>query len=282
MDTANSPTAANTAISVSALRSTLGTPFAPCLVDVRRAAAFASDPFMLPAAMRGAPEDLSAWADTLSPDRPIVVYCVHGHEVSQRAAAELRERGREASYLEGGIEAWKDAGAPAMRKRPEIRLPGSKTSQWVTRERPKIDRIACPWLIRRFIDPRAEFLYVPAGEVLDTAVRLNALPYDVPDVQFSHVGDHCSFDAVLKFFEIDEPSLNRLATIVRGADTGKPELTPQSPGLLAISLGLSANFPNDLDLLEHGMHVYDALYAWLRLAHGEAHNADLIRKSVAR
>ena len=281
MDTANSLTAASTAISVSALRSMLGTPSAPCIVDVRRAAAFAADPFVLPAAMQGPPDELCAWADALPADRPIVVYCVHGHEVGRQAAAGLRVLGREASYLEGGIEAWKGAGAPVMRKRPEIGLPGSKSSQWVTRERPKIDRIACPWLIRRFIDPRADFLYVPAGEVLDTARRLHALPYDVPDVQFSHVGDHCSFDAVLKLFEIDEPALNQLALIVRGADTGKPELTPQSPGLLAISLGLSAIYPDDLEMLEHGMHVYDALYAWLRAAQGEIHNADLFRKAAS-
>lgn len=137
-------------------------------------------------------------------------------------------------------------------------------SKWVTRERPKIDRIACPWLIRRFIDARAEFLYVPAGEVRAVAAAEQAIPYDVPDVQFSHRGELCSFDAFIADFALDDPALAGLALIVRGADTGKPGLTPQSPGLLAISLGLSANYPDDHAMLEQGMVVYDALYAWIR------------------
>jgi hypothetical protein len=137
-------------------------------------------------------------------------------------------------------------------------------SKWVTRERPKIDRIACPWLIRRFIDARAEFLYVPAGDVRAVAAAEQAIPYDVPDVQFSHRGELCSFDAFIADFALDDPALADLALIVRGADTGKPGLTPQSPGLLAISLGLSANYPDDHAMLEQGMVVYDALYAWIR------------------
>ncbi len=153
-------------------------------------------------------------------------------------------------------------------------------SKWVTRERPKIDRIACPWLIRRFIDPRAVFLYVPSAQVHSVAKAEQAIPYDVPDVQFSHRGELCSFDAFLADFAIDDPVLADLAPIVRGADTGKPELTPQSPGLLAISLGLSVNFPDDHALLEHGMVVYDALYAWIRSARAEIHNADLFRQET--
>ena len=137
-------------------------------------------------------------------------------------------------------------------------------SRWVTRERPKIDRIACPWLIRRFIDPRAEFLYVPSAEVRAVAKARQAIPYDVPDVQFSHRGELCSFDAFIADFAIDDPALAELALIVRGADTGKPGLTPQSPGLLAISQGLSLNYPDDHAMLEQGMVVYDALYAWIR------------------
>ena len=153
-------------------------------------------------------------------------------------------------------------------------------SKWVTRERPKIDRIACPWLIRRFIDPRAEFLYVPSDQVRAVAAAEQAIPYDVPDVQFSHRGERCSFDAFLADFAIDDPALADLALIVRGADTGKPELTPQSAGLLAISLGLSVNYPDDHAMLEQGMVVYDALYAWVRTARTEVHNADLFsRKS---
>ncbi len=153
-------------------------------------------------------------------------------------------------------------------------------SRWVTRARPKIDRIACPWLIRRFIDPRAQFLYVPAAQVLALAKTEQAIPYDVPDVQFSHRGELCSFDAFLADFALDDPALADLARIVRGADTGKLELTPQSPGLLAVSLGLSLNYADDHAMLEHGMVVYDALYAWIRGARAEINNADLFRKQT--
>jgi hypothetical protein len=151
-------------------------------------------------------------------------------------------------------------------------------SKWVTRERPKIDRIACPWLIRRFIDPRAEFLYAPPARVRAVAQAGQAIPYDVPDVQFSHRGELCSFDAFLADFAIDDPALAELALIVRGADTGRPELTPQSPGLLAISLGLSVNYPDDHAMLEQGMVIYDAFYAWIRSARAEIHNADLFSR----
>jgi hypothetical protein len=136
--------------------------------------------------------------------------------------------------------------------------------KWVTRERPKIDRIACPWLIARFIDKDAEFLYVPAGEVMKVAREQGAIPYDVPNVELGHVGELCSFDAFLLKYQLHDPALQRLAGIVRGADTGRPDLTPQSAGLLAISLGLSRNFADDHEMLTHGMVIYDALYAWCR------------------
>jgi hypothetical protein len=151
-------------------------------------------------------------------------------------------------------------------------------SRWVTRERPKIDRIACPWLIRRCIDPNAEFLYVPSAQVRAVAEAEHAIPYYVPEVQFSHRGELCSFDSFLADFAIDDPALAELALIVRGADTGKLELTPQSPGLLAVSLGLSVNYPDDHVMLEHGLVVYDALYTWIRSARAEIHNADLFKK----
>jgi hypothetical protein len=136
--------------------------------------------------------------------------------------------------------------------------------KWVTRERPKIDRIACPWLIARFIDKSPEFLYVPADEVMNVARAQGAIPYDVPGVELGHVGELCSFDAFLKKYRFTDPALQRLAAIVRGADTGRPALTPQSHGLLAISLGLSRNFADDHEMLAHGMVMYDALYAWCR------------------
>lgn len=134
--------------------------------------------------------------------------------------------------------------------------------KWVTRERPKIDRIACPWLIARFIDKEPEFLYVPADEVLQVAQDSGAVPYDIPGVEMGHVGELCSFDAFLKKYELGDPALHRLAAIVRGADTSRLDLTPQSAGLYAISVGLSRNFADDHEMLKHGMVMYDALYAW--------------------
>jgi hypothetical protein len=158
------------------------------------------------------------------------------------------------------------------------RLLQHSRSRWVTRARPKIDRIACPWLIRRFIDPRAEFLYVPSAQVLAVAAAEQAIPYDVPDVQFAHRGALCSFDAFIADFALDDPALAELALIVRGADTGQPGLTPQSAGLLAISLGLSANFADDHAMLEQGMIIYDALYAWIRSTHIKTRNPDPMTK----
>lgn len=144
--------------------------------------------------------------------------------------------------------------------------------QWITRERPKIDRIACPWLIARFIDKAPEFLYVPASEVLSTAKATGAIPYDIPNVELSHVGELCSFDAFLAKYGLDDPALRQLAVIVRGADTSRLDLTPQSAGLYALSLGLSHNFNDDHEMLRHGMVMYDALYAWCRACQAETHN----------
>lgn len=144
--------------------------------------------------------------------------------------------------------------------------------KWVTREHPKIDRIACPWLVARFIDKAPEFLYVPPDRVLDTARETRAIPYDVPDVELSHVGEQCSFDAFLEKYRLDDPALRQLAVIVRGADTSRHDLTPQSAGLFAISLGLSANFPDDHEMLKHGLVLYDALYTWCRTLQAETHN----------
>lgn len=143
--------------------------------------------------------------------------------------------------------------------------------QWITRERPKIDRIACPWLIARFIDKAPEFLYVPASEVLSTAQATGAIPYDIPNVELSHVGELCSFDAFLAKYGLDDPALRQLAEIVRGADTSRLDLTPQSAGLYALSLGLSHNFSDDHEMLKHGLVMYDALYAWCRSCQAETH-----------
>jgi hypothetical protein len=181
-------------------------------------------------------------------------------------AAELAQLGFDACYLENGIEVgWKSRGGALDTK------PAGVSSRWVTRERPKIDRIACPWLIARFIDPEAEFLYVPARQVLAQAKARGAVPYDILEVAFSHEGDRCSFDAFLSRYRLRDPALQELASIVRGADTDELDLAPQAAGLLAISLGLSRLFRDDFEMLRHGMVVYDALYAWCREGKDEVH-----------
>ncbi len=144
--------------------------------------------------------------------------------------------------------------------------------KWITRERPKIDRVACPWLITRFIDEEPEFLYVPASDVRAQAAATGAIAYDVPDVELTHDGPLCSFDAVLKKYQLADPALHALAVIVRGADTARPDLAPQCAGLLAISLGISKNFPDDHVMLRHGFVVYDALYSWLKHVREEKHD----------
>ena len=147
-----------------------------------------------------------------------------------------------------------------------------RPTRWVTRERPKIDRVACPWLIRRFIDPHAEFLYVPTADVFETAEREGAVAYDIPGASFSHVGEQCSFDAFIARFDLRDRALDFLAQIVRGADTDAHHLAPEAAGLHAISLGLSLNFKNDDDMLTQSMIIYDALYAWAAKAKGVRHN----------
>jgi rhodanese-related sulfurtransferase len=249
------------------LISQLGRADAPLVIDVRRPPAFDADERMIVSAIRQRPAEIDRWKDALPKNRPIIVYCVHGHEVSQNAASALQAAGYPATYLEGGITGFREGGGPTRKKE----IAGS--TKWVTRERPKVDRIACPWLIRRFIDESAEFLYVPAEQVFAVAKETGAIPYDIPGAEpFSHVGELCSFDAFIGVYEIQDPALERLALIVRGADTSRPELTPQSPGLLALSLGLSATIPDDHAMLVRGMVMYDALYAWCASLQGEQHN----------
>lgn len=253
-------------ISPETLYARLGGASAPILVDVRRAAAFDADDSMIVGAIRRAP-DVARWRAELPPGRAVVAYCVHGEEVSQDVAAALQSAGVEAACLEHGMAGWIALGLPTRRKL------GMTPGTWVTRERPKVDRIACPWLIRRFIDPEAAFLYAPTERVFAVAGETGAVAYDIPGAEpFSHEGEFCSFDGFLKVYRIVDPALDKLALIVRGADTGRPELTPQSGGLLAISLGLSANsWEDDHGMLELGMHIYDALYAWCRNLRDETH-----------
>lgn len=235
----------------------------PTLVDVRRQPAFEQDPAVIPGAIRRLPETVENWATELEPWRAVVVYCVRGHEVGRDTASALRARGIDASYLAGGLEQWRAEGHATQ--------PFKAPTRWVTRERPKIDRIACPWLVRRFIDPSAEFFYVPNAEVRAFAATHHATPYDIPDVRYSHAGPECSFDAFVRIHGLADPALAELAKIVRGADTDALELAPQAPGLLAASLGLSAIFADDHAMLKWGMLVYDSLYAWCREVQAETH-----------
>lgn len=241
----------------------LGTDSAPVLLDVRRQPDFDADDSLIISAMHHPPQEVEHWRAHLSLGIPLVVYCAHGGEVSQGVAEALRNVGFKAAYLEGGMAGWAERYLPTRKKS------NAAADRWVTREHPKIDRIACPWLIRRFLNPLAEFLYVPASDVLSKAESTNAIPYDIKGVEFGHHGDRCSFDAIIDAFEIKDSALDHLATIVRGADTSRPDLTPQCEGLLAISYGLSANFTDDHAMLKHGMIIYDALYTWCRRTQAE-------------
>lgn len=249
-------------ISPLSLHRALGTAASPLIVDARRAAAFDGDDRLIAGAVRRDPAALGAWRDYLAADRPIVVYGVDGGEASQGVAAALRDpgrgAGRDARVLEGGLAAWRALDLPTRRRI------GAAPGAWVTRARPTIDRIACPWLVRRFIDPEATFIYVPEAAVGEISARTGAVPYDVAGAEFGHHGEFCSFDAFIRIYGIADAALDRLAAIVRGADTSRPDLTPQSAGLLAISQGLKANFTDDHAMLAQGMVVYDALYVWCR------------------
>jgi rhodanese-related sulfurtransferase len=231
------------------------------LLDVRRPDAFDTDDKMIVSAIRRPPDDIGTWTKELPSGRPVVIYSGDGSKVSEGMAASLRAGGVDAAYLDGGLSGWLEMNLPTRR-----RLPGRADNTWVTREHPKVDRIACPWLVSRFINPAAEFLYVLPDRVTAVADETGGIPYDIKGAEFGHVGDRCSFDAIIRIFDIKDPVLDRVATIVRGADTSRLDLAPECEGLYAISIGLSANFPDDHEMLSHGLVVYDALYAWCRKA----------------
>jgi rhodanese-related sulfurtransferase len=262
-------------ITVSQLVRLVGTPEAPVVLDVRTPEDFAADPRLVPGALRRDWQALPAWAPDLAAGlagRAVTVLCHRGLKLSQGVAAWLRHAGARAEVLEGGFEGWAAAGAPLVR--PD-RLPardGEGRTVWVTRHRPKVDRIACPWLVRRFVDPHAVFLFVAPSEVGTVAERFGATPFDVEGVFWSHRGERCTFDVMLEEFGLRTEALDRLALIVRGADTARLDLAPEAAGLLAASLGLSRMFRDDLAQLEAGLALYDAFYRWARDATGETHN----------
>lgn len=262
-----------TSISVEKLARLIGTPGSPALVDIQTDPDFAADPRLIPGAVRRAWDKVTDWSAEFS-GRSVVVICQKGQKLSEGAAAWLRHGGVPAESLEGGALAWAAAGLPMV---PEAKLPTRDAlgrTVWVTRSRPKVDRIACPWLIRRFVDPAAVFLFVAPAEVQGVADRFGATPFDIEGdgVAWSHRGELCTFDVMVEAFGLASPALDRLATIVRAADTGRPELAPEAPGLLAASLGLSRMFTEDLPQLEAGMTLYDAFYRWCRDATQETHN----------
>lgn len=250
-----------------------GTARAPVLIDVRRQEAIEQSGALLPGALQRDPQEAESWLFNDNPGT-IAIACKHGHERSQMAAAQLRSRGFDARILTGGFEAWRAEGLPVIDRAQANRLMPRSPSLWVTRRRPKIDRVACPWLIRRFLDPNAKMLFVEPTDVTAVATETGAVPFDIEGVELSHDGERCSFDTMLRLFGLEsEPSLARLALIVRGADTARPDLAPEAAGLLAISLGLSEMAgDDDHSLLQKGFVIYDALFAWLRYAAGERHN----------
>lgn len=258
------------AITVDKLARIIGTPNAPVVIDL------GTDTVQhtIPAVLRRSLATLPEWACSIA-GRSAIVVCEDGGVASQGAAAWLRQSGVDADHLEGGSRAWTNAGHPVVDQTAVPPRDAEGRTLWVTRSRPKVDRIACPWLIRRFVDPTAMFLFVAAPEVLAVAERMGATPFDVEGdgVRWSHEGERCTFDVMVDAFGLGgSEALTRLATIVRGADTGHSEVAPEAAGLLAVSLGLSRMYADDLEQLDAGMLVYDALYRWCRDATGETHN----------
>lgn len=269
-----SPYASPFACTPDALSARLESSEALLVVDVRKNDPYLVSDYTLPGAMRRDPLEVEAWSATLPAATSVMVYCVYGHEVGMNTMLALRARGINASFLEGGIEAWRAQGLPLAPKASQ------HPTRWVTRARPKIDRIACPWLVKRFIDASAEFLYVPTEQVCQIAEKQSATAYDVGSnvayTLFTHDGDLCSFDAFIKHYRLgQDTALTRLATIVRAADTDRLDLAPQAAGLLSISLGMSRTYSDDHAMLAAMLPVYDALYTWCRDAvagQDEQHN----------
>jgi rhodanese-related sulfurtransferase len=261
-------------ISPDKLARLIGVPKGPALVDVQTDENFRADPRLIPGAVRRSHAIVAHWAPEFR-GRSAVVICQKGLKLSQGVAAWLRHEGVPAEALDGGALGWAAAGLPMV---PEAKLPprdAQGRTVWVTRARPKVDRIACPWLIRRFVDPGAVFLFVAPAEVQGVAERFGATLFDVEGqgVFWSHRGELCTFDVMVEEFGLGglEP-LQYLASIVRGADTARPDLVPEAAGLLAASLGLSRMYDEDLEQLEAGMLLYDAFYRWCRDARAETHN----------
>jgi rhodanese-related sulfurtransferase len=261
---------APTEIAVPHLSRLIGLPGAPALIDVRSDAEYLTDPRLIPAARRQCSQNVSRWCKQYA-GRTSVVLCQNGGTLSQATAAVLRHEGIDAQTLGGGYEAWRAERQPLLRGDRIPQRDGDGRTVWVTRARPKVVRVACPWLIRRFIDPGAVFLFVPPAEVAGVARHANAAPFDVEGAFWSDRGEHTTFDVMLVEFDLDIEPLAHLARIVRGADTGRLDLTPQSAGLLAACLGYSRMYREDLEQLNAAMAHFDAVYRWARDAIDERH-----------
>lgn len=248
----------------------IGLPGAPRLIDVRPDDVRRLDPRLVPTALSADARCIRAWAGNYRSQK-VVVYCHDGGALSQGAAAWLRNVGADAEVLAGGFEAWVASGQLLIRSDKLPRRDEQGRTTWVTRARPKIVRIACPWLIRRFIDPDALFLFVAASEVAAVAEQYSATPFDTGHGLWNDRGERCTFDVMLNEFGLASTPINRLADMVRGADTGKLDLAPQCAGLLAASLGFSRMFRDDRVQLDAAMPLYDALYRWSRDAAEETH-----------
>jgi rhodanese-related sulfurtransferase len=257
-------------ISADKLVRLVGTPHCPVLLDVRADGEYDADPRLIPGSMRRPHADPSKWAGEFA-GRSAIVICQKGATPSQGAAAWLRHAGVPADALEDGFEGWRQARLPLVTTAKMPPLDRQGRTVWVTRARPKVDRIACPWLIRRFIDPRAVFLFVAPADVEGVAERFAATPFDINGTFWGHRGAGCTFDVMVEEFGLATEPLLRLATIVRAADTDHMELAPQAAGLLAASLGLSRMYADDLAQLEAGLGLYDAFYRWCRDATQETH-----------
>lgn len=269
----------NTEIITSQLIRLVGLPSAPTIIDVRTPEDFKADPRLLPAAVRRDALTVTEWATEFT-GHDVVIICQKGLKLSQGVVAWLRQHGAKAETLEGGFEAWRAAKGLLINADKLPRRDDAGRTVWVTRARPKVDRIACPWLIRRFVDPNAVFLFVASSEVLDVAERFHATPFDIDDVFWSHRGERCTFDTMIEEFGLASEALDRLALIVRAADTARLDLVPQAAGFLAASLGLSRMYRDDLEQLEAGMLLYDAFFRWCRDATEETHNWPSVQKSA--
>ncbi|MFV2052943.1 chromate resistance protein ChrB domain-containing protein [Aliiroseovarius sp. YM-037] len=258
-------------ISVSQLLRLVGTPDCPVIVDISIDPDFADDPYLIPGSFRHPHTDLPGLIGRLDGRRSVVT-CQKGIKLSQGLVAWLRTEGLEAEYLSGGMYGWRDAKGTMRIPASAVPEPVGGSTLWVTRHRPKIDRIACPWLIRRFVDPDARFLFVSPSEVEGVADRYGATPFDIDGVFWSHRGDKCSFDTMLEEFQLQSEPLMRLAEVIRGADTNRHDLHSAAAGLLAISVGLSRQYRDDIAQLNAGMALYDALYRWARDGFDEGHD----------